>query len=196
MAAGFTLWGANVDYDGNSSRTLSTSAGTGGNIVGGAFQHDSNGLDQRVPGSDSTLNERSRGAIPDAMVIRDDLLAYGETGGNDGTLGHVLHLFWHEPDSSAGHVLPMAGDEGGKSGWGPEGIRIRVKPSWTPPADCTGAARVVARTFQSYGAYIGDTSGGNSGVKAEQGSGMLHIDSLKACVSWDDMEFVQRGWTP
>lgn len=195
MPDGLSVWGANVAYDGNAGHVFSTSSGTGGTIVGGAFDHASNGLDKRDPHSDSTINERSRGNIPDSMVIRDDLLSYAETGGNDGTLGHVLEMFWLETDSSAGFFSPMVGAEGGNSGFGAEGERIRVKPNWTPPSTCSAAGKVIAKTLQKYGAYLGDNAGGGSGIKAEQGSTALHIRELSGCITWDDMEFVQPGYS-
>ncbi|RFU18785.1 CBM96 family carbohydrate-binding protein [Geodermatophilus marinus] len=171
-----------------------------GNVVAvghaGVFQHDSNGLDRRNPQSDSTLNARSRGAIPDAMVIRDDLLHAAMNGANGGTLGHVLHMFAMETDSAAGFAHPMTGYEKDKSGYGAEGQRLRVKASWTPPAGCTGPGLVLARTLQHYGAYLGDNSGSGSTLKAQQGTTFpgLTEDALAPCVTWDDMEYLSPGW--
>jgi hypothetical protein len=189
---GFSLWAANVQYDGTNVLT----SGGDGTIIAGSFSHDSNGLDRRNPQSNSQLNERSRGAIPDAMVIRDDLLAAAESGANGGTLGHVLHLFAMETNTAAGVVHPMVGAESDKAGYGAEGQRIRVKESWQPPAGCDGPGLVIARTLQRYGAYLGDNSGSGSGIKAEQGSTYpgLGMDALGGCITWDDMEYIAPGW--
>ncbi|SDC38564.1 hypothetical protein SAMN05660690_1212 [Geodermatophilus telluris] len=158
----------------------------------GAFRHDSNGLDARNPLSDSDLNFNSRGAIPDGMLIRDDLLAWAMA--HDGDLGHVLHVFWLETDTSAGFVHPMVGDENRKRGWGPEGIRLRIKPDVDLAArNCDPAGLVVARTLQRYGGYLGDNAGGPTAIKGQQGSALLTRDAL-SCVTWDDFAFVQRGW--
>jgi hypothetical protein len=50
-----------------------------------------------------------------------------------------------------------------------------------------------------YGAVIGDNAGqGGSGIKAEQGNALPGMSEtmLGACITWNDMEFVQRGWRP
>ena len=190
---GLTVWAANVIASGN---ILTSSAS--GTITAGSFAHNTNGLDRRNPRTNSQLNERSRGAIPDAMLIRDDLLAAAEQGANGGTLGHVLHMFWIETKTASGHVHPMVGDESGKFGYGAEGQRIRVKESWVPPALCTGPGRVIAKTLQRYGAYLGDNSGSGSGIKAQQGSTYpgLTQDALAKCVTWNDFEFLPPGWDP
>lgn len=159
----------------------------------GAYQHDSNGLDKRSTRSTSTKNfSTARGNILGSEVIRDDLLEYGRVNNTD--LGHVLEMFWLETDSAAGYVHPLINFEKNKYGWGPEGIRIRVKPDIDLDARCTGYARVVAKTLQNYGAVLGDNSGSGSGIKAEQGSTKLTQGALAGCVTWDDMVFVQRGW--
>lgn len=195
---GFTVWGANVYYDGNANRILTTNpASNSGAIIGGSFSHDTNGLNYGVANSTDTtdLNETSRGNIPDSFGIRDDLLQYGMQGGNNGTLGHVLQMFWIETDSAMGNVAPMSGHENNRAGYGAEGERIALKPTWTPPSTCTGAALVVARTLQDYGAYLGNNSGSGSGIKVQQNSTLLSPRSLGACFTWDDMAFVQQGWS-
>ena len=183
MPGGFSVWGAkSVKGAGN---TVQVEAA-------GAFQHSSNGLDRRNPLSNSNLNFRSRGVIPDSMVVREDLLAQGIA--NRGDLGHVLELFFLETDSAAGFASPMVGAESGKAGYGAEGQRIRIKSSVNVDARaCSPAGLVVARTLQNYGAYLGDNSGSGSAIKAEQGSSTLTQDALK-CFTWDDFEFLPKGW--
>jgi len=188
-ANGMTVWGAKAKVAG--PHLISVGAA-------GAFWHASNGLDRRNPRSDSNLNFRSRGAIPDAMVIRRDLVDWGIANNTD--LGHVLHLFMVETDSSAGHVHPMVGSESGKYGWGAEGQRIAIDPGIDlTTRGLSPEALVVARTLQRYGAYLGDNSGGPTALKAEQESagrpvwvGRLPADSLRG-LSWEDFVVVSAG---
>ncbi|MBA3817277.1 MAG: hypothetical protein H0X17_00155 [Deltaproteobacteria bacterium] len=189
MPKGFSVWAANAVK--GSGTTVNVSAA-------GAYQHDSNGLDYRNPRSSSTKNMRSRGAIPDSMVIRKDRLEWAMA--NNTGLGYALHMFWVETSTAAGFVHPMVGDENDKLGWGPEGIRIRIKPSVDlTKRGLSPGALVIARTLQTHGAYLGDNSGSGSALKAEQDHGqwgsLLTRDSLKG-LTWDDFEFVQRGYEP
>ena len=188
---GFSVWFAKA------------SKGTGFTInadVAGAFTHNSNGLDRRNPLSNSDINERSRGVIPDSMVIRKDQMDYAIE--NDTDLGHTLEMFFVETDSTAGHVSPMVGSESGKSGFGAEGVRIRVNPGVDLNArPCSPHGRVIARTLQNYGTYLGDNSGSTSNLKAEQEStagsvwgGVLQRDELQGCITWTDFEVVKPGW--
>ena len=132
------------------------------------------------------------------MVIRRDLVSWGVASGGD--LGHVLHLFMVETDSSAGHVHPMVGSESGKYGWGAEGQRIAIDPGIDlTTRGLSPEALVVARTLQRYGAYLGDNSGGPTALKAEQESagrpvwvGRLPADSLRG-LSWEDFVVVSAG---
>lgn len=116
---GFTLWAHRAKQTG--PRTIEVS-------LAGAFFHSSNGLDHRNPLSDDQRNFRGRGAIPDAMVIRKDLVEHGIEHGTG--LGHVLHYF-ALANSTEGHVHPMTGNETPRDGWGPQGIRIRTVRTWT-----------------------------------------------------------------
>ncbi len=170
----------------------------------GYFEHASNGLDRRNPHSDSKVNFRSRGAIPDAMVIRAQSVRQAMAARTG--LGHVLHMFFTETNAAAGFCHPMVGCEiNGKNGWGAEGVRIAIRPDvdlarrpLSPPA------MVVARTLQEHGAYLGDNAGGGSTLKAEQISTTrdpwriagvdLNQDSLKGGVTWEDFFVVRRGW--
>ena len=190
-ASGWSVWAAKAEPEGD--RTIRVQDA-------GLFEHDSNGLDRRNPRSDSDLNFRSRGAIPDAMVIRRDLLDRGVEQGAD--LGHVLHLFMVETDSSAGQVHPMVGSESDKFGWGAEGQRIAVDPEVDlDRRSCSAPARVIALTLQRYGAYLGDNSGAETSLKAQQEiedgdtwDGRLDRDELEGCVSWDDFIVITPGW--
>jgi hypothetical protein len=186
-----SVWGANAVVSGE---TIDVS-------VAGSFAHDSNGLDRRDPLADTQLNERSRGVIPDSMLIRVDLLDHAIRTGSG--LGHVLEVFWLETDSSAGAFSPMVGAEDDNAGYGAQGERLRIKadidlasrPGCTASTNPVGLA--IARTLQQHGAYLGDNSGSGSGIKTEQNASYpgLTPDSLQGCMTWDDIEFLPRGWT-
>lgn len=185
-ATGWSVWGAKAKVVGDHLISVGSA---------GYYEHASNGLHRKNPRSDSTVNFRSRGAIPDAMVIRRDLVDRAAATGGD--LGHVLHLFFVETSTAAGFRHPMVGTESGKYGWGAEGQRIAIDPS----VDLTrrglsAEALVIARTLQRYGAYIGDNSGGATALKLEQESaarpvwrGRLGADSLRG-LTWDDFVVV------
>jgi len=163
----------------------------------GIMWHGSNGLDGRNPASNDKRNFTSRGRIPDAMVIRRDLLDQAIAKGTG--LGHVLHLFFVETNSADGVASPMTGAENGQSGWGAEGERIRIRPDIDLAArGLTGAALAIARTLQENGAYIGDNSGSSTQIKASQPSVYtgtnLTTDALKGKISWADFEVLPRGW--
>lgn len=166
----------------------------------GLFHHDSNGLDRRNPRSNNATNLRSRGAIPDAMVIRRDLMDSGIAAGTG--LGHVLHLFLIETRSADGYCHPMVGCEGSKYGWGAEGERIAIRPDLDlTTRGLSKEGLVLARTLQTHGAYIGDNAGRGTALKAEQAtstrnpwSGLaINRDSLKG-ITWDDFVVITKGW--
>ena len=189
-AAGRTIWAAKAKMAG--SRTVQVG-------VAGYFEHTSNGLDQRNPRSDNKTNYRSRGCIPEAMVIRKDLVDYAIATGGD--LGHVLHMFLVETSSAAGFCHPMVGAESGKNGFGAEGLRLAIAPD----VDVTSRGMspegvVVARTLQMRGCYLGDNSGSGSGIKAEQESsghsvwgGRMPRDVLRG-LTWNDFVVLPKGW--
>lgn len=192
---GISVWAAKASkVDGSTIRVGST----------GYFEHASNGLDRRNPHSDSTVNFRSRGAIPDAMVIRAQRVRQAMAD-NTG-LGHVLHMFFTETNAAAGFCHPMVGCEiNGKNGWGAEGVRIAIRPDVDLARRLLSRpAMVVARTLQEHGAYLGDNAGGGSTLKAEQISKTrdpwrmagvdLVQDSLKGGITWEDFFVVRRGW--
>jgi hypothetical protein len=125
---------------------------------------DSNCLDYRNPQSDDLRNFTSRGRITPAMQIPADWLQAAIDDGRG--LGYVLHWFFVENDSTAGFVHPMIADESGGDGWGPEGVRWRVKPSVDLTArGLTPGCLAIARTMQESGAYLGDNSGSVTQIK-------------------------------
>jgi hypothetical protein len=194
VGSGFTVFGTKVVAN-LANHTI--------NIGGSAaiLYHSSNGLDKRNPKSDDARNLTSRGRISDALVIRRDLVDHALTTGGD--LGHVLHLFMVETNSSDGFCSPMVGCEGSRSGFGAEGERIAINPAVNLVArGLTGAALVVAKTLQSHGAYIGDNAGGASTIKAEQTSSAgnpwsgtnLTQNCLSGKISWSDFVVITKGW--
>ncbi len=180
------------------SRTITVSAST-------IFWHRSNGLDHRNPRSNDRRNYCSRGRIPDALVIRPDLVRAGIRRGTG--LGHVLQLFLVETNSRTfgkGFVHPMVGCESRHvDGWGAEGERIRIAPSVNlVRRGLTGGALVIARTLQQHGAYIGDNSGSASTLKGAQSTDRFRpyagtnvtADCLRGKIAWNDFEVVRAGW--
>lgn len=187
--------------NGKTIHLYQASKGTG-NIINvtsaGVFDHNSNGLDRRNPLSNSNYNERSRGVIPDSMMIRVDLLDWAVK--NNTGLGHVLECFWVGTNTSHGFCHPMIAEESNKTGWGAEGERFRIKPGINlaarPAAQSNPAGLAIARTLQQHGAYLGDNSGSGSGIKTEQGATYpgLNENSLQGIMTWDDIEFLPLGW--
>ena len=195
VASGFSVWAANATV--TAPLTVSVSAA-------GAFFHDTNGLDKRNPRSNGSRNYRSRGAIPDAMVIRRDAVdaAMARRSG----LGYVLHLFICKSDYAAapkGACHPMvAGEKRHTGGFGAEGERIRLKPDFEVDSRVTSTVgQVIARTLQENGMYIGDNSGSSSALKMEQASkdrdpweGLEVTQDLLQGLTWDDFEVLPMGW--
>ncbi len=181
-ASGFTMFCANAEVVGQRKIRVSSA---------GVTWHSSNGLDHRNPRSNNRRNFTSRGRISDAMVIRKDLVRYGVK--HDTDLGHVLHMFLVETDSSAGFRHPMVGEESGKSGFGAEGERLAIKRSVDlTKRGLSPEGLVIARTLQRYGCYIGDNAGSSSALKAQQETAArplwerrLRRDSLRG-ITWDD----------
>ena len=188
---GWTLYGANARVDG--PRTVHVSDA-------GLFHHASNGLDKRNRRSNSQGNYRSRGAIPDAMVIRRDLVDHGiahRTG-----LGHVLHLFLCETRSAEGYCHPMVASEHDKRGWGAQGRRVALSPRFdVERSRLNPVGRVIARTLQRHGAYLGDNAEDASALKAEQSSrernpwaGLAIGRDVLRGMTWDDFVVLPEGW--
>lgn len=187
---GYSMFCADVVLD-PATRTITVSASA-------VFYHASNGLDGRNPRSNDKRNWASRGRIPDAMAIRPDLLKAAISAGTG--LGHVLHMFLCETLTSEGHVHPMVGSEGAKSGWGAEGDRVAIRSSVDLRArGLTDAALAIARTLQTHGAYSGDNSGSATMLKGVQTTSTynpyagtnMNIACLKA-LTWDDFVVLKR----
>jgi hypothetical protein len=162
----------------------------------GIMWHSSNGLDYRNPKSNDPRNFTSRGRIVDAMQVPRAELDRAVANGTG--VGHVLHLFWVQTDSAAGFVHPMVGAEGGESGWGAEGVRLRLDPSIDLQArGLTGATLALARTLQQNGAYIGDNSGSATQVKVgppgDYTGTNLATDAFKGKITWNDFQVVTPG---
>lgn len=191
MGNGWSIWAAKASVSG--PRTISVGAA-------GLYEHKSNGLDRRNPKSNSKLNFRSRGAIPDGMVIRRDLVDDGIK--NNRGLGHVLHMFMVETNKADGHCHPMVGEEN-QSGFGAEGERIFIRKDVDlTKRGLTPFGLVIARTLQENGCYFGDNAGNESTLKAEQTSpaknpwsGLVVSDKvLVGKITWDDFAVAPKGW--
>jgi hypothetical protein len=96
----------------------------------------------------------------------------------------------------------MVRQEGDKHGFGAEGTRIAVDPALDlTTRRCSPEAAVIARTLQNYGGYLGDNSGSETTIKAEQESashpvwgGTLVADELAGCITWNDFVVIKPGW--
>lgn len=161
------------------------------------FLHSSNGLDSRNPLANTTANWSSRGRILEGFCIRHDMVQWA-IASNCG-LGYVLEMWCAATTSAFCH--PMVGDEGHTGGFCPEGQRMIIDPSidlTTRGLSPTGLA--IARTLQDHGLYIGDTSGSESALKAEQENsghpvwnGTLPSNVLQG-ITWNDFLVIQAGW--
>ena len=187
---GFSVMAANAEHTGPNEITADAWS---------VMYHTSNGLDYRNPLADDPRNFTSRGRITDAMVIRRD--AFDKALANGTGLGHVLHMFIAESKSADGHVHPMTGHESDKNGFGAQGERIRIKPGIDlTTRGLSDFGLVIARTLQENGMYIGDNSGGASGVKAEMSPGAwTGVDGANTMhalqgLTWNDFEVVEQGW--
>jgi hypothetical protein len=190
--AGYVAWLWRAVHDPNAD---TWSAG------GGSVHYlSSNGLDRKwrgVPGTDPR-NRGHRGVAGPAFPVRYDEIQAG-------AISHVLKIAVHT--TKCAHVFPMVGDECGSPDQyaPPEGTRVRIDPS----IDLTRyrlspAALVVARALQSYGAVIGDQSGGPVTLKVEntiaegrgwQWKGLLTATSLSA-IPLDAFQVIRLGYAP
>jgi hypothetical protein len=116
----------------------------------------------------------------------------------------VLEFFFVETNGGGDPCFtnPMVACERQRNGWGREGLRIAVGPRVDlTTRRCSPQALVIARTLKHYGGYLGDNSGGATGLKAQQSTparpvwhGVLSRDELKGCISWQDFVVIKPGW--
>jgi hypothetical protein len=133
---------------------------------------DSDGLDARLGGSSDARNRGShRGNNGAVMMARLDEVTAGR-------IEHVLKVA-SGPEVSRRSVFPMVNSDGDTRDPSapPQGLRFRIKPSVDLDAlNLPPQAAVIARAFQEYGFYIGD-SGGVTALKLEdtrlEGRGQL-----------------------
>ena len=165
---------------------------------GAVYYLGSNGLDGKLKRSDHDANGGHRGLPPPTFAVRYDEV-------QSGTIDHVLKIA--VPRTKCRHVFPMTGDECGtfKKFAPPEGTRIRIKPTVDlSTLDLSSEAMTIARALQTYGAIIGDQSGGPVSLKLENvvaegrgylWDGLLVADSL-ASIPLDSFEVVKLGFDP
>jgi hypothetical protein len=159
---------------------------------------DSNGLHVDTHQSDDPQNWGHRGVPAPTQAIRLDEVQAGR-------IDHVLEFGTRFP--SGQHVFPMVGSDGqGTAAWAPpQGLRMRIRPDLDlTTLGLSPAALVVARALQTYGAVLGDSSGGPTAIKVENCSvegrgdcwhGRLGSFSLKG-IPMSDYEVIRLGWDP
>ena len=182
----YALWHASYNA------TTDTWSACGGTV----YYLSSNGLEGSLLQSDQPRNKGHRGAPPPTYAVRYDEVRAG-------AIRHVLKIAVNTTKCS--HTFPMVADECGTTATyaPPEGTRIRIKP-WIDltKLGLSPAALIVARALQTYGAVIGDQSGGPVSLKVEntvaeglgpKWDGVLSATSL-AGVPLDDFQVVQLGY--
>jgi hypothetical protein len=186
MGKVYAFWQTSYDA---SAKQWSSCGGT-------VFYLSSNGIVGSLDQTDQPANYGHRGVPPAAFVVRYDEVS-------SGVIDHVLKIAVNTTKCS--HAFPMSGDECGTSSANapPEGARIRIKQSVDLNAlGLSSSALVVARALQTYGAVIGDQSGGPVELKLENvvaqnrgwlWSGVLSSTSLSG-IPLDDFEVIQLGW--
>lgn len=164
---------------------------------GSVYSLSSNGLAGTLRQSDDPRNEGHRGLPPPVFAIRWDEI-------RSGIIDHVVKVSVN--DTKCAHVFPMIGDECGTGAQfsPPEGTRIRIKPSvQLGKLNLSPAASIVAQALQTYGAVIGDQTGGPIALKVENTvaegrgqlwRGVLGTDSLSG-VPLSDYEVILPGYT-
>ena len=165
---------------------------------GTVYYLGSNGLHGDLAASNQPRNRGHRGLPPSTWAVR-----YAEIDAR--RIKHVLKISVNA--TRCKHVFPMVGNECGTSApyAPPEGTRIRIKPSvdlsrlHLSPAEMT-----LARALQTYGAVIGDQSGGPIVLKLENTivagkgwlwKGVLHPESLKT-IPLKYWEVIKPGYRP
>jgi hypothetical protein len=183
LISGYVSWLAGAHFDGNNW------SASGGSVTYLA----SNGLDGTLSQSNEPRNQGHRGFPAAEIAIR-----YAEVAA-----GGYFHVVKMSIPSTCNHVFPMTGDEGCNGSPFPEGTRIRIKPTIDlSKLGLSGAAFVVAKTLQDYGAVIGDQSGGSVVVKLENTvaegrgnlwSGVMTRDSLSN-IPLQDFQVIKLGY--
>ena len=144
----------------------------------------SNGLDNKWTQFTDTAPENSghRGAPASNIGIRVDEIEAG-------AIDHKLHLSVNTSKNT--HVFPMVGDENGTQDANapPEGVLIRIKPSVDLESlDLSPAARIVATALQTYGAIVGDQSGGPINLKVENTIAEGRGNLWRGVLTWDALK--------
>jgi hypothetical protein len=151
---------------------------------------NSNGLHGQLKQSDDAYNLGHRGSPAPLRAIRLDEV-------NGGLIAHKLAAYWWATADDG--YFPMCGWEHGKGGIVPEGMQLRVKRSVDLSTRLTPGSGpyVIAKAFQDYGLYVSDNSGSGSRVKVERSTAWAGLKVTADCLaklSWDDYEFIQRGY--
>ncbi len=182
----YALWHASFD----------PSTGHWSACGGTVYYLASNGIVGTLKESNERRNYGHRGVPPSTYAV-----TYREI--SDGSINHLLRIAVNT--TKCAHVFPMSGDECGTyaAGAPPEGTIIRIKQSVNLEAlGLTGAALVVARALQDYGAIIGDQSGASVELKVEntvaEGRGWLWNGLLTSTalskIPLDYYEVVKLGY--
>jgi hypothetical protein len=159
----------------------------------GRYFQDSNGLDAKAAGSDDPGNRGHRGLPGSIQCVRTDEVAFGE-------IAHRTKFAVGQPGepSNGTPIWPMTGYESPRSGLIPEGVVMRIDPSYPLPDSLTPGARVIAEQLQRYGSICGDTaSDGACTLKLERSTQWASLGvnrySLRA-IPWDAYQFIVAGW--
>jgi hypothetical protein len=158
----------------------------------------SNRIDGAFAASDEPRNYGHRGVPPEVYAV-----TYREI--QAGSIDHLLRIAVNT--TRCAHVFPMSGDECGThaSSAPPEGAVIRIKASVDlTKLKLSRAALIVARALQTYGAVIGDQSGGTAELKVEnvvaEGRGWLWKGVLSATsllkIPLSSYQVVKLGYIP
>lgn len=154
---------------------------------------DSNGLDAKAAGADDPRNHGHRGLPGSIHCLRTDEVAFG-------AIEHRTKFAIGQPNEPSGGkpIWPMTGFESPRSGLIPEGVVMRIDPTYVLPDSLTPGARVIAQQLQRYGTICGDTaSDGACTVKLERSSDWASFgvdrNALRA-IPWDAYQFVTAGW--
>jgi hypothetical protein len=167
--------------------------------------------------SDADSANGGHRGFPSALgQVRFDEIAWAAGRSPVAAIPHALELFV-PPVTGTSFCFPLTGDEAQSTAAGapPEGIRVRIRPQ-VDLSDLHGAALVLAKTLQTYGAMVADTSGNNGvdlsleGLSREnvrppgaprawpsRGPLALSRDALRS-IPFDPAhwEVVRAGWLP